>query len=166
MRSMSTDFPGLTRAQSDLIRHWRACCRESLLPFREQLDPGKIRAHLSEVSIVELCQDGDARFRLVGSGLRKVFGCDMRGRRLAELDRATFEMWSLGLERSREEQAPIGGMIERTQDTHAWLRLPLRQMGNTVQVLCHDTLIPNSRLRGQGDGEFDTRFASGRNLAA
>jgi hypothetical protein len=136
------------------------------LPFREQLDPGKIRAHLSEVSIVELCQDGDARFRLVGSGLRKVFGCDMRGRRLAELDRATFEMWSLGLERSREEQAPIGGMIERTQDTHAWLRLPLRQMGNTVQVLCHDTLIPNSRLRGQGDGEFDTRFASGRNLAA
>lgn len=163
---MSTDFPGLTSAQAELIKHWRACCRDGLLPFREQLDPGQIRAHLSEVSIVEISAEREARFRLVGSGLRKVFGRDMRGRKVSELDQSMLEMLSLGLERSCEEQQPVGGLIERSHDTHAWLRLPLQGNGRAVQVLCHDVLIPNARLRDEYNNEFNTRSVSSRNLAA
>ena len=166
IEDMSTDFPGLTPAQSDLIQHWRICCRDGFLPLREQLDPGEMRAHLAAISIVELRQDGEAHFRLVGSGLRPVFGCDMRGRRLGELNPPAFEMWSLGLERSCDEQRPVGGLIERTHDTHAWLRLPLRRTARAVQVLCHDTLIPNARFRGGSDTEFDTPLVSDHNLAA
>ncbi|MEL6415577.1 MAG: PAS domain-containing protein [Pseudomonadota bacterium] len=163
---MSTDFPGRTLAQAELIEHWQTCCHDGALPFREQLDPGQIRAHLSEVSIVEIHDNQDARFRLVGSGLRKVFGRDMRGRKIADLDQGILEMLSLGLERSWEEQRPVGGLIERSNDTHAWLRLPLQGPERAVQVLCHDVLIPNVRLKGQYNNEFDTNSSSGRNLAA
>ena len=163
---MSTDFPGLTLAQAELIEHWRACCHGGGLPLREQLDPGQIRAHLSEVSIVEIQDNREARFRLVGSGLRKVFGQDMRGRRIADLEQGVLEMLSLGLERSCEEQRPVGGLIERTYDTHAWLRLPLQGPEHAVQVLCHDVLIPNARLKGEYNGEFDTNSGSDHDLAA
>ncbi|NQY40239.1 MAG: PAS domain-containing protein [Henriciella sp.] len=163
---MSTDFPGLTLAQAELIEHWRTCCHGGALPFREQLDPGQIRAHLSEVSIVEIHENREARFRLVGSGLRKVFGCDMRGRKIADLDQGVLEMLSLGLERSCEEQRPVVGLIERSYDTHAWLRLPLQGSEHVVQVLCHDVLIPNARLKGEYDSEFDIHSSSNRNLAA
>ena len=166
MAYMSTDFPGLTLAQAELIGHWRACCHGGALPFREQLDPGQIRAHLSEVSIVEIRDDREAHFRLVGSGLRKVFGRDMRGRKIADLDQGVLDMLSLGLERSCEEQRPVGGLIERSHDTHAWLRLPLQGPAHAVQVLCHDVLIPNARLKGEYDSEFDTRSGTGHNLAA
>ncbi|GAB5454348.1 MAG: motility/cell cycle regulatory protein MopJ [Henriciella sp.] len=163
---MSTDFPGLTSAQAELIEHWRTCCHDGALPYREQLDPGQIRAHLSEVSIVEIYNNQEARFRLVGSGLRKVFGRDMRGQKVTDLDRGVLEMLSLGLERSCEEQRPVGGLIERSHDTHAWLRLPLQGPARAVQVLCHDVLIPNARLKGEYNSEFDTRSGSGHNLAA
>jgi|Transcript_24719 hypothetical protein len=163
---MSTDFPGLTSAQAELVKHWRACCRGGSLPFREQLDPGQIRAHLSEVSIVEIRDNKEARFRLVGSGLRKVFGREMRGRKVTDLDQGMLEMLSLGLERSCEEQRPVGGLIERSKDTHAWLRLPLQGPAQAVQVLCHDVLIPNARLKDEYSREFNTRSVSMRNLAA
>lgn len=166
MAFMSTDFPGLTLAQAELIKHWRACCHHGSLPFREQLDPGQIRAHLSEVSIVEIHDNREARFRLVGSGLRKVFGRDMRGRKIADLEQGVLEMLSLGLERSCEEQRPVGGLIERSYDTHAWLRLPLQASERAVQILCHDVLIPNARLKGEYDREFDTGSGASQNLAA
>ena len=166
MGYMSTDFPGLTLAQSKLIHHWRACCYNGQLPIREHLDPGEIRAHLAEVSIIELGRDEEARFRLTGSGLRKVFGRDMRGRTLDELDQSAFEMVTLGLRRACDEQRPVGGLIERALKSHAWLRLPLRRIGNIVQVLCHDELIPNARLRGECDSEFNISSPSIHNLAA
>lgn len=166
MGSMSTGFPGLTPAQSELIGHWRACCYNGQLPIREYLDPGEIRAHLAEVSIIELRPNEEARFRLAGSGLRRVFGRDMRGRKLDELDKSAFEMVSLGLQRACDEQRPVGGLIEGALKSHAWLRLPLRRSASIVQVLCHDEIVPNARLRGECDSEFDISSPSIHNLAA
>lgn len=166
MGSMSTGFLGLTLAQSELIRHWRACCYNGQLPIREYLDPGEIRAHLAEISIIELRQDEQARFRLAGSGLRQVFGGDMRGRKLDELSQSAFEMVTLGLQRACDEQRPVGGLIEQAFKSHAWLRLPLRRNANIVQVLCHDELIPNTRLRDEYGSEFNISSQSIHNLAA
>lgn len=166
MGYMSTDFPGFTPAQSDLLNHWRAQHQQGVPPTREQLDPGAIRAHLSEVSIVEVSTRGHARFRLVGSGLRKVFGCDMRGKYLAELGRETYEVWSLGLASALGHERPAGGLIERDDETHAWLRLPLRKNATGALVLCHDSLIPNARLRTEYDSEYNTSAIPPHNLAA
>ncbi|NQY14662.1 MAG: PAS domain-containing protein [Henriciella sp.] len=149
MVSLSKGFMGLTRAQTELVQHWKNCSENSILPCRDRLDPGAIKAHLSEISIIEVSETGRARFRLAGSGLRKLFGQEMRGRELSELDQTTFEMWSLGLARAFDMQQPIGGLIERETDAHAWLRLPLRSERSSALVLCHDALIPNARLRDQ-----------------
>lgn len=145
----STGFKGLTEAQSDLIAHWKGRGIGMLPPAREQLDPGAIRAHLSSISIVEIGQYGRARFRLAGSALRAIFGREMRGRFLSDLDQEIFEMWSLGLSRVLDQRRPIGGLIERDADVHAWLRLPLQNGPTGAMVLCHDSLIPNARFRNQ-----------------
>lgn len=149
MVSLSKGFMGLTSAQTELVQHWKNCSENNNLPSRACLDPGAIKAHLSEISMIEVSDSGRAQFRLAGSGLRTLFGQEMRGRLLSELNRTTFEMWSLGLARAFDMQQPIGGLIEREADTHAWLRLPLRSERSSALVLCHDTLIPNARLRDQ-----------------
>ena len=149
MVTLSNGFAGLTKAQTELIHHWRICRQSGVLPSRACLDPGAIRAHLSDISMIEVTELGDARFRLAGSGLRKLFGQEMRGRLLSDLDQTTYEMWSLGLARAFDMQQPIGGLIEREKDTHAWLRLPLRPADSSALVLCHDALIPNARMRNQ-----------------
>jgi PAS domain len=166
MVSMSTGFSGLTDAQADLVNYWQDCCQYGRPPMREQLDPGAIRAHLSAISIVEMSAQGETKFRLVGSGLRQIFGREMRGRYLSELDSSSYEMWSLGLARALDVQQPIGGMITREYDSHAWLRLPFEcdQMG--MVVLCHDTLVPNMRLGLHADRQSHKSRAASGNLAA
>lgn len=166
MVSLSTDYSGLTEAQTELIQHWHACCRNGALPAREFLDPGAIRAHLSCISIVEVARDGRTKFRLAGTSLRQIFGREMRGRYLAELDQTTCDMWSLGLARALDVRQPVGGLIGRSEDSHAWLRLPLYSDRDGAQVLCHDTLIPNERLTSRFSGQFHRTTLGGRNLAA
>jgi len=166
MVSLSTDFSGLTEAQSELIKHWHACCHNGALPSRECLDPGAIRAHLSSISIVEVAKGGKTRFRLAGTSLRQIFGREMRGRYLSELDQTAFEMWSLGLTRALEAQQPIGGLIGRDEDTHTWLRLPLHSDRFGLMVLCHDALIPNVRLASRFNSQSHRTTRDGHNLAA
>ena len=166
MVSLSTDFSGITAAQTKLIKHWHACCQSGALPSRECLDPGAIRAHLSCISIVEMASDGRTKFRLAGTSLRNIFGREMRGRYLSELDQTGFEMWSLGLARALDVQQPIGGLIERKEDSHAWLRLPLHSNRFGALVMCHDTLIPNARLASSYNNQSHRTTLNGRNLAA
>ena len=166
MNDESTCFPGLTDAQSELIGHWQDKYQNGALPRRESLDPGAIRAHLSRISIVEICDQGRARFRLVGSGLRRLFGKEMRGRQLSDLDQDSFEMWSLGLSGVLDRQRPVGGVIERELDSHLWLRLPIRDRYNQVLVLCHDDVVPRSRFISKSDSECGRYSARLNNIAA
>ena len=162
----STGFYGATDSQSVLIQHWMSCCSMGALPTRAELDPGAIRAQLSAISIVEILADGCARFRLVGSGLRQLFGREMRGRTLEELDGETCEMWSLGLARVLEEVRPVGGEIRREHDTHIWLRLPLRSEKQGALILCHDEIIPNQRLVNKySDKSYNNQYSI-NNIAA
>lgn len=157
---------GLTPAQAALVAHWKLRCLEGVLPSRERLDPGAIKAHLSDVSIIEMSERGQATFRLAGSGLRQIFGREMRGRSLAELDQTSYEMWSLGLARALEVKQPIGGLIERDDKTHAWLRLPLQSERGGAMVLCHDALIPTVRLRSDYARQSHTVLSKTQHLAA
>ena len=166
MLDESIGFHGSTDAQSTLIQHWMSRCTNGVLPTRSQLDPGTIRAQLSAISIIELSENGAARFRLAGSKLRDLFGREMRGRNLDELDHDAYEMWSLGLSRVLEEVRPIGGQIRREHETHSWLRLPLRREHQGALVLCHDELIPNQRLVNQYSNKSYNNQYSINNIAA
>ena len=166
MVSMSKYFSGLTAAQADLIEHWQICRRDGGLPTREGLDPGAIKAHLSAISMIEVTPNGGARFRLVGSGLRQIFGREMRGRLLSDLDQTSFEMWSLGLSRALDISEPIGGLIDHGGNSHAWLRLPLRSEQHGAIVLCHDALIPNVRLKKISHTQSNKAVNIDNNIAA
>lgn len=166
MVSLSMGFKGLTVSQTELVRHWYGCCQGQALPQRERLDPGAIRAHLAGISIVEVEPCGEVRFRLAGSGLRKILGREMRGRFLSELDTTLNDMWSLGLANAIEQMRPVGGLIEREFDAHAWLRMPLHSAGAGALVLCHDALVTSAVGRKFGDTQSHTNRAADNILAA
>lgn len=166
MVSLSTEFAGFTPSQIELLKHWESCRHGLCLPKREDLDPGAIRAHLASISIVEVEPQGQVRFRLAGSGLREILGREMRGRCVSELDQTVSEMWSLGLAGALEQLRPVGGLIERDMDCHAWLRMPLHASHSRALVLCHDTLVPKERSRQRHRGESHSALPPRQTLAA
>ena len=162
----SNGFSGLIRAQGPIISYWRSHCRGGQLPERSDIDPGVLRSHLAAISIVEIEPDGGVRFRIAGSEVRTVFGQEMRGRRLDEFDTPAADMWSLGLTAVLDRQQPVGGLIKRSHDSHAWLRLPLRPTVRGHVVLCHDMLVANARLDQAGAALSHTRSSPHGPLAA
>lgn len=166
MVALSTGFKELTAPQRELVNHWYECRAGARLPTRECLDPGAIRSHLAAISIVEVQPSGQVRFRLAGSGLRRILGREMRGRLVSELEKNLSDMWSLGLSSALEQGRPVGGMIQRESDGHAWLRLPLYSPRVGALVLCHDTLVPKSRLVPDEQAQSHTLSPSLNILAA
>ena len=144
----SNRFSGLTKTQTVIISYWRSKCLGAQLPKREDIDPGVLRSHLSAISIVEIEPAGDIRFRLAGSEVRAVFGQEMRGRSLQEFKGPVADMWALGLTAVQDKSAPVGGLIKRVNDCHAWLRLPLQAANGKGLVLCHDMLLSNLHVDG------------------
>ena len=166
MMSLSTDFAGFTSSQTELLKHWVSRRQGLCLPRREDLDPGAIRAHLAAILIVEVEPQGRVRFRLAGSALRDILGREMRGRWIDELDPPISDMWSLGLSSALDQLRPVGGLIERDADCHAWLRLPLHSAASRALVLCHDTLVPRDRMRQERGSESHSELRSRHTLAA
>lgn len=139
-----TGFRGLSAAQKDIIAHWHQARDGREMPLKTDIDPGALRTHLASISMVEVDRSGAARFRIAGTRLREILGGEMRGRSLSELSRDKAEMWSLGLISAVERGEPVGGIIDRQKDRHAWLRLPLDPgPGIARLVLCHDVLLPS-----------------------
>ncbi len=161
----STGFSGLTKAQTMIVSYWQSKCREGCLPSRLDIDPGALRSQLSAISIVELEPDGGVRFRIAGSQVRAIFGREMRGRRLDEFSDKVSDMWSLGLAAVLDRHAPVGGIIERVNDRHAWLRLPL-QADNGCLILCHDELLSKTPVKGDNTRQSGSVSNSRTVLAA
>ncbi len=149
-----TVFSGVTDSQRQLIEYWCSLRESSGLVRRDSMDPGKFRAMLSSISIVEFDRFGTGRFRIAGSRLREIFGMEPRGRQLEDVIGAHGETYSLGLSAALERGAPVGGVIEQDGRAHAWLRLPLAGPdGQLTQVLCHDELVPLRRKKGGPDAD-------------
>lgn len=159
------EFRGATAAQESIIAHWQAARAGRDLPRRSDINPGKLRAHLSSISMIELGEDGAARFRLIGSRILSLLGEDARGRELSALTQDKQAMWSLGLMAAAERARPVGGIIPRHNDRHAWLRLPLASGDpDTSLILCHDVI-----LSAEQPEDFDRDFLfsdAGGSLAA
>ena len=141
----SNVFLGVTEAQAQLVQYWQEKCVQGALPRREDINPGSLRSHLAAISIVEIQNSGDVRFRLAGSGLRSILGQEMRGRSIRDLEPTVCDMWSLGLSSAIDRGRPCGGLICRDNDDHAWLRLPLLSETGAALILCHDALLPKKR---------------------
>lgn len=140
------NFAGITEAQRLLISHWAECRgRDGQVP-RDAINPGIVRSTLACLSIVEIDEAGEGRFRIAGSRLRDLFGMDVRGRRVSEIAGAHGAAYALGLTAALERGQPVGGVSEQGGRLHAWLRLPLLdEAGELTQVLCHDEFIAHPR---------------------
>jgi len=157
------NFSGVTEAQRLLIAHWYACRASDGLVPRDAIDPGIVRSTLACLSVVEVNEEGEGRFRIAGSRLRDIFGMDVRGRRIAEIAGAHGECYALGLTSAVERGLPVGGVIETGGRLHAWLRLPVADdYGTLTMVICHDELIPSRRalLPTSDAAETSPRFAA------
>jgi hypothetical protein len=157
------NFSGVTEAQRLLIAHWHACRTSDGLVPRDAIDPGIVRSTLACLSVVEVNEEGEGRFRIAGSRLRDIFGMDVRGRRVAEIAGAHGECYALGLTSAVERGLPVGGVIETGGRLHAWLRLPVADdYGTLTMVICHDELILSRRalLPPADVPEASPRFAA------
>jgi len=144
---------GATDSQQMLIDYWCALRNFDGLVSRESIDPGRLRAMLASISIVEFDRFGTGKFRIAGSRLREIFGMEVRGRGIEDVLSEHAETYSLGLSAALERGAPVGGMTEQNGRMHAWLRLPLAGPdGQLTQVLCHDELVPKGRKLGSPNG--------------
>ena len=72
---------------------WDRSRGENIAPFRESLDPTKLRAHLGSLVLVE-CLPGltDFRYRLIGTNIVEAFGRDSTGSTVATLYAADPEL--------------------------------------------------------------------------
>ena len=157
------NFSGVTEAQRLLITHWYGCRASDGLVPRDAIDPGIVRSTLACLSVVEVNEVGEGRFRIAGSRLRDIFGMDVRGRRIAEIAGAHGECYALGLTSAVQRGLPVGGVIETGGRLHAWLRLPVADdLGALTMVICHDELIPSRRalLPTSDAAETSPRFAA------
>ncbi len=137
---------GVTEAQRLLIAHWYECRNADGQVPRDAIDAGTVRSTLADLSIVEIDEIGQGRFRIAGSHLRDLFGMDVRGRPVSEIAGAYGEGYAFGLIAAVQQGVPVGGVTDTGKGLHVWLRLPLMdEDGALTQVLCHDERVAHRR---------------------
>jgi len=140
--SYQTKHMWLTDPQADLLAYWQSKLVGNGCARREDMHPGELRSMLANLSVVELSEDGHARFRLAGSKLRAIVGMEARGRTVTEIQGGELEPWCDALLGLLDNCQPASGVSERGDKLHVWLRLPLLDArGRMTQIMCHDALV-------------------------
>ena len=143
------DYLQLTDGQLKLLDYWMGHQGPCGCAPRAAINPGHVRELLSNISIVELSQTGQATFRLAGSMLRDIVGAEARGRSVSEIQGGDLEPWCDALLSLLDTRAPVSGINFREDgQRHVWLRLPLLDAaGNLTQIMCHDELVSDTAKR-------------------
>lgn len=140
------------REHRALYDYWRGRAGMRALPAREDLDPSAMRAMLPHLCLVDI-EDGfaSAVVRLAGTRIRDVYGFELTGKCLADLEWGEKRgYWQAVYQSLLDDHAPLHGAVQgpiarREHVTLLWLRLPLSGDGRTVnKVLCHDVSVPNA----------------------
>lgn len=134
------------RDQLELYDYWRDRAGSRSVPARHDIDPAAIRRLLPHICIIDLkCGMHDAVFRLAGTRIRDIYGYEVTGTALREMewgDRESY--WDTVYGRIVEERTAMQGVVDgpMTSREHLvlfWLRLPLSDDGRRVnKILCHD----------------------------
>ncbi|MEO0883108.1 MAG: PAS domain-containing protein [Pseudomonadota bacterium] len=139
--SLSDGKSRLTERQESLVSYWKSKCSDGLWPSRQDINPGHVLNALASISLVE--KRGDQfRFRLTGSSLRRVFGGDLTGQVIREIDRLGEDAGSASMSIALETGRPVYGSRKIGSEWHIWLRLPLlNEHGAPDLVLCADEVV-------------------------
>lgn len=124
---------------------WARCAAGRAFIDRSELNMAEIAPEMAHVSVLSRSEEEGFRFRLSGSGLRQVFDCDARGRRISEVALCLEdESWANASNRALDDRAPfVGRSVTGDGRIHYWLRLPMSSDGRRCDmVLCHDRYLP------------------------
>lgn len=140
------------REQRQIYDYWLSCAHMRPMPSRGDIDPCSMRNHLPQISLIDI-SDGlkGATFRLAGSKLRDVYGLEVTGKRLSDLEWGEKrEYWQDIYQNVVDKRCPqmgsVSGPLQRREHVKLyWLRLPLSDDGVRVnKILCHDIVVPHA----------------------
>jgi hypothetical protein len=133
------------RAHEELFAYWASLRDGARLPGRRHLDPAPIKRLLPTVSLIDVIARGAApaefRMRLAGTGLYRVYGREITGKRLADIyNTAACDYWRVELGKVVSERRPAVGVhnLAWRGASHLsilWLRLPLASDGREVDMI-------------------------------
>lgn len=146
------------------IDHWLSLPRNGLVPARTALDPAAIRDILQFFMLWELNHGHDAKWRIVGSGIREWFGTELTGKNVVEIHTE-----------AARPRAIAAGLAMGAQPCGAWGLMALRSPQGyafLVEVMClplcdaegNVTLFANTMERLNDRRFFDAMAAAGARM--
>ena len=152
------------REQRELFDYWRACARDNKLPSRASISPAAIPSLLPGVSILDAGKKPEEIiYRLAGTRLRDIFGKEVTGRSVFDLEFGEKRNYWLAVYRKViDEKVPMQGaikgpVVDRDHVVLFWMRLPLSDDNQCInKILCHDVTLPVSlayELDNTGDSQ-------------
>ncbi len=152
----------ILREQRDLYDYWRGCARSSATPCYNDIDPVAIPYHLLPgLSIIDVGEGlTGIRYRLAGTRVREIYGVEVTGRAVFDLDFASKNSyWRAAYLQVIAGGTPMQGAVRgpvarRDHIVLIWLRLPLiDKNGNIKRILGYDASLPASFARLGGEHE-------------
>lgn len=140
------------REQRELYDYWRECSKKGGLPSRATINPAAIPSLLPGVSILDAGKTPEEIiYRLAGTRLRDIFGKEVTGKSVFDLEFGEKRSYWLAVYRKViEEKVPMQGaikgpVVEKDHVVLFWMRLPLSDDNKAVnKILCHDVTLPVS----------------------
>jgi hypothetical protein len=143
------------REQRELFDYWRSCAKSRPMPSRADIDPAAIAVLLPGISILDATPDSHLIYRLAGTRLRDIFGQEVTGKSVFDLELGEKQnYWRAVYRKVVDEKVPMQGavkgpVVDRDHVVLFWMRLPLGDDGVRVnKVLCHDVTLPVSVAYG------------------
>lgn len=128
----------------DMLRYWRARCRDGRLPARRDIDPIELKALLGNILMVDVVRQADGtprfRYRLFGTEFIFYHGRDLTGRWLDEIANAGFRDELLALYHAvvtRREMRTLSYdyLVDGLRHRFQAVLLPLAADGSTVDIV-------------------------------
>jgi len=136
-----------------LFDYWRGKCAGRPMPARTDIRPADIPRLLPCVSLIDvLASAGRLRVRLAGTQLREIYGRDVTGSYVEDIDVSTrAAYWSTAYHRLRQG-LPAQGILPVHHPggdfmTRFWIRLPLSDDGSSVNmILGYDAYVYAAKI--------------------
>jgi hypothetical protein len=140
------------REQRELFDYWRGCAQNNAMPSRSRISPAAIPSLLPGISILDAGDKPETIiYKLAGTRLREIFGREVTGKSVFDLDFGEKRNYWLNVYRKViQEKVPMQGAIkgpvaDRDHLVLFWMRLPLSDDQSKVnKILCHDVALPVS----------------------
>lgn len=149
------------REQREIFDYWKRCARGNLMPARSDIDPVAIPHLLPGLSLLHV-EPGrvDARYRLAGTRVREIYGIEVTGKCIFDLDfKDKTSYWRAAYSRVIEDGVPMQGAVRgpvaaRDHLVLFWLRLPLGEVGGPVdRILGYDAAVPVSLAASRDEAD-------------